>query len=285
VAHCPERVLPGRILAELVANDRVVGGVDRASGEAARALYVSFVEGEIVVTDAVTAEMAKLMENTFRDVNIALANEFALIAETVGVNVWEAIAIANRHPRVNILRPGPGVGGHCIAVDPWFLVESAPADAHVIRNARERNDDMPARVFTTVERLLDDVRDPAIAILGLTYKADVDDVRESPAVKVVELLVRAGYDVRLHDPFVERVHELDLPVLRLGEAISGADCLVLLTDHQTFVRLDPLEIADVVRNRRILDTRGSLSTAAWSEAGFAVTVLGDGRARRSAVPV
>ncbi|MDI7275987.1 MAG: nucleotide sugar dehydrogenase, partial [Anaerolineae bacterium] len=185
VAHCPERVLPGRILAELVGNDRVIGGVDRRSAEAARELYASFVEGEMLLTDATTAEMVKLMENTYRDVNIALANEFALVAEEVGIDVWEAIDLANRHPRVRILRPGPGVGGHCIAVDPWFVAEAAPDVTPLIQAARRVNDAMPAHVVDLVKRAVAGVEKPVIACLGLAYKADVDDVRESPALKVV----------------------------------------------------------------------------------------------------
>ena len=181
VAHSPERVLPGRILAELVNNDRVIGGLTPEAAEATRALYAGFVQGEIHLTDATTAEMVKLMGNTCRDVNIALANEFALVAESVGVNVWQAIEIANRHPRVDILRPGPGVGGHCIAVDPWFLVQAAPGPAQLIAAARRLNDRLPQYVADQVRTILAGAEHPQIAALGLAYKADVDDVRESPA--------------------------------------------------------------------------------------------------------
>src|SRR5205809_3040858 len=180
VAHCPERVLPGRILVELEQNDRLTGGLTPACAERAADLYQTFVKGAIMRTDATTAEMVKVMENTFRDVNVALANEFALIAERIGVDVWDAIRLANHHPRVNVLRPGPGVGGHCIAVDPWFLVGSAPEATRLIQAAREVNDAMPEHV---VERLATLVAPPApVALLGVTYKAEVDDIRESPAV-------------------------------------------------------------------------------------------------------
>jgi UDP-N-acetyl-D-mannosaminuronic acid dehydrogenase len=185
LAHCPERVLPGRILLELVENDRLVGGLTPACAERAAHLYASFVKGSIVRTDATTAEMAKVMENTYRDVNVALANEFARIADRLGVDVHEAIRLANRHPRVNVLRPGPGVGGHCVALDPWFLVQAAPDEAQLIRTAREVNDSQPARVLQHLARL---AQPPAaVALLGVTYKADVDDIRESPALVVASL--------------------------------------------------------------------------------------------------
>src|SRR5919206_2632502 len=198
LAHCPERVLPGRILLELVENDRLVGGLTPACAERAAHLYASFVKGTIVRTDATTAEMAKVMENTYRDVNVALANEFARIADRLGVDVHEAIRLANRHPRVNVLRPGPGVGGHCVALDPWFLVQAAPDEARLIRTAREVNAAQPLRV---VERLAGLAEPPAaVALLGVTYKADVDDIRESPAVRVAGLAGERGYQGPNCDP-------------------------------------------------------------------------------------
>src|SRR5438445_2556909 len=190
VAHCPERVLPGRILLELVQNDRLAGGLTPACAEQAAQLYGTFVKGAIMRTDATTAEMVKVMENTYRDVNVALANEFALIAERIGVDVWDAIRLANHHPRVNVLRPGPGVGGHCIAVDPWFLVGSAPEATRLIQAAREVNDAMPEHV---VARLATLVAPPAaVALLGVTCNAEVDDIRESAAVGVAEVPRWAG---------------------------------------------------------------------------------------------
>src|SRR5262249_9522970 len=189
VAHCPERVLPGRILLELVQNDRLAGGITADCAERAAELYGAFVKGAIMRTDATTAEMVKVMENTYRDVNVALANEFAQIADHVGVDVWEAIRLANPHPRVNVLRPGPGVGGHCIAVDPWFLVDAAPHAGQLITAAREVNDAMPSNVVASLRSI---VPPPAsVALLGVTYKAEVDDVRESPALRVAELAIAA----------------------------------------------------------------------------------------------
>src|SRR6202158_761157 len=217
VAHCPERVLPGRILVELEQNDRLAGGLTPACADQAADLYQTFVKGAIMRTDATTAEMVKVMENTFRDVNVALANEFALIAERIGVDVWEAIRLANHHPRVNVLRPGPGVGGHCIAVDPWFLVAAAPEEARLIRTSREVNDAMPEHVLPRLAAL---VSPPApVALLGITYKAEVDDVRESPALRIAELAVARGFSARLCDPHVKAdVQGLPAPLLAVAPA-------------------------------------------------------------------
>lgn len=177
VAHCPERVLPGHIMRELVDNDRIVGGIDRASAEQAKDLYRSFCRGKIYLTDCRTAEMAKLVENSFRDVNIGFANELSLICDKLGINVWELIELSNRHPRVNILNPGPGVGGHCIAVDPWFIVDSAPQEARLIRTAREVNDGKPEWVINKVISKADRFKNPVIGCLGLAFKANIDDLR------------------------------------------------------------------------------------------------------------
>lgn len=277
VAHTPERVLPGRILEELVTNDRVIGGLTPEAAEAARELYTSFVQGKIHLTDATTAELVKLMENTFRDVNIALANEFALVAESIGVNVWHAIEIANRHPRVNILKPGPGVGGHCIAVDPWFLVEAAPGPAHLIAEARRLNDRMPQHIADQVRAILTGIESPKIAALGLAYKADVDDVRESPAIAVLRWLQAAGCQVRAYDPYVRNGHLVG-EVSSLTTAVEGADCLLLLTDHNEFKNLDPAEVADVMRRKVLVDTRNAVHHADWLAHGFEIHALGVGRA-------
>src|ERR1700682_1495407 len=249
VAHCPERVLPGRILVELEQNDRLAGGLTPACADRAAELYEAFVKGAIMRTDATTAEMVKVMENTFRDVNVALANEFALIAERIGVDVWEAIRLANRHPRVNVLRPGPGVGGHCIAVDPWFLVGAAPEQARLIRASREVNDAMPEHV---ISRLASLVSPPApIALLGVTYKAEVDDVRESPAMRVAELAVERGYAVRLCDPHVKAdTQGLPAPLLPLEQALRDVEAVVLLVDHRSFQELDVDLVAALVSGKR-----------------------------------
>jgi UDP-N-acetyl-D-mannosaminuronic acid dehydrogenase len=269
LAHCPERVLPGNLLVELVANDRIVGGLDPASAAAASDLYRSFVTGELVETDATTAELVKLMENTNRDVNIALANEFALIAERIGVDVWEAIRLAGRHPRVRFLQPGPGVGGHCIAVDPWFVVEAAPEVARLIATAREVNDAMPAHVVDLVRAAVGRLEGAVLVTLGRTYKADVADERESPAVKVVDALRRTGAEVREHDAMVLR----DSP---LSELAKGADALVYLVDHSAYRGLDPAALAQLMRGRVMVDTRGVLNQTRWERAGFTLTTLGRG---------
>jgi UDP-N-acetyl-D-mannosaminuronic acid dehydrogenase len=281
VAHCPERVLPGRILVELEQNDRLTGGLTPACAERAADLYRTFVKGAIMRTDATTAEMVKVMENTFRDVNVALANEFALIAERIGVDVWDAIRLANHHPRVNVLRPGPGVGGHCIAVDPWFLVGSAPEATRLIQAAREVNDAMPEHV---VERLASLVAPPApVTLLGVTYKAEVDDVRESPALRVAELAVQHGYAVRLCDPHVKaETPGLPAPLLPLELALRDAEAVVLLVDHRAFQELDVDLVAALVSGKRVLDARNSLDRASWQARGFEVSVLGSGATAVSA---
>lgn len=275
LAHCPERVLPGRILKELIENDRVIGGIDPASAERAKELYAAFVEGEIFLTDATTAEMVKLAENTFRDVNIALANEMARLCEGLGIDFWEVARYANRHPRVNIHSAGPGVGGHCISVDPWFLVEKAPAEARLIRLARERNDTMPEHVVATIQSLVAGVEDPKIALLGLAYKGNVDDTRESPALHVLELLRAAGLRTAVHDPHVA----LDeVPQAGLDAALDGADCIVVLTDHTENRDLRPEHALGLMRRPVLYDTRNQLDHAAWRAAGFLVHVLGRGTA-------
>ncbi|HHX73715.1 MAG TPA: UDP-N-acetyl-D-mannosamine dehydrogenase, partial [Firmicutes bacterium] len=271
VAFCPERVLPGKILTELVNNSRVIGGIDAASAEAAKALYATFVKGELFLTDATTAEMTKLMENTYRDVNIALANEFALIAEQTGVNVWDAIRFANKHPRVNILQPGPGVGGHCIAVDPWFIVEQAGGRARLIHTARIINDGMPQQVIEKIRGLTEGISKPKVALLGLTYKPNVDDCRESPAVEIAVLLRKLGFTVAAFDPLAKNQETVPLQA-----ALRQADLTVLLVNHDAFAGLDPQQLARLVRRKVVLDTRGVLDRAQWEAAGFTVVVLGEG---------
>jgi len=261
-AHCPERVLPGRILTELVENDRLVGGVDDESTEVARRFYQTFVRGECVATTARTAELAKLSENAFRDVNIAFANELSIIAARLGVDVWELISLANRHPRVNILQPGPGVGGHCIAVDPWFIVHAAPNESELIRAARAANlrktDWTVARAKEMAENLGPDAK---VFCLGLAYKADVDDLRESPAVEVTLRLARTLENrVFAVEPNIDECPDelLDAGVeLRtLDEATNEADLVVLLVDHREF-KLDSTALPDTAR---VLDTRGVIAS-------------------------
>lgn len=257
VAHSPERVLPGRVLLELVRNDRVVGGVSPRCAERAAALYALAVMGRCLITTARTAELVKLSENAYRDVNIAFANELSLVCERLGIDVWKVIELANHHPRVDILKPGPGVGGHCIAVDPWFIVDSAPDRTPLIQAARKVNDGKP---FHVVEQALTSAKEKggAIACLGLSYKADIDDLRESPAVEIVAELAKAKTgEVLAVEPHVDDLpRELrDLPNLRLVDidtALAAARTVVLLVDHQAFKGLDRTRLA----GKTVIDTRG-----------------------------
>ncbi len=253
VAHCPERVLPGRILTELVQNDRIVGGINDASTKAAAGFYRQFVSGEVFETSARLAEMTKLTENTFRDVNIALANELSIICDRHGIDVWELVRLANRHPRVNILQPGPGVGGHCIAVDPWFVVASAPEQARLIRTAREVNDAKPEWVIDKVKAKADRFKHPTIACLGLAFKADVDDLRQSPAIDIVHGLQRDKVGKLLVcEPNIKSHDDFDL--VQLCDALAQADIILLLVDPKEFKALNPQRLQDKI----IIDTRGIL---------------------------
>jgi UDP-N-acetyl-D-mannosaminuronic acid dehydrogenase len=278
LAYSPERVLPGQILRELIENDRVIGGVNPASAEAGRDLYAVFVRGKIILTDATTAEMVKLMENTYRDVNIAIANEFARLADRFGVDAWEAISLANRHPRVNILRPGPGVGGHCISVDPWFFVEAAPDLTALIHAARRVNDAQPHFVFTLFERIAGDLRGKRIALLGLSYKADVDDLRESPAVEIAHLLKKAGAEVTVYEPYKPNVVIAGLQTAStLAEAAAEADIVALMVAHTPLKELDPGELSRLSRARTALDAVNGWDETAWRQAGYEVFRLGNGK--------
>jgi UDP-N-acetyl-D-mannosaminuronic acid dehydrogenase len=292
LAYCPERVLPGQILRELIENDRVVGGINKTSADACRDLYSIFVRGHIFLTDSTTAEMVKLMENSFRDINIAIANEFALLGERVGINVWEAISIANRHPRVNILQPGPGVGGHCISVDPWFLVETAPGLTPLIHTAREVNDNQPNHVVDLICNSFQDntqflkthstdskicCKGKRITILGLTYKPNVDDLRESPAIDVARKLSKIGALVKAYDPFKPGVKFNNfIATETLEEALVDAELIALLVSHRSFQDLTPSQIAKKTQARIILDTVNSWSAKPWEENGFKFILLGDG---------
>ena len=251
VAHCPERVLPGRVLVELVGNDRIVGGVDAESTEAAAAFYSTFVNGEVLKTNAATAEMAKLSENTFRDVNIALANELSIICDRHGINPWQMIALANRHPRVNILQPGPGVGGHCIAVDPWFIAASAPEQAKLISTARRVNDSKPDWVMGKIRAAAARFEKPVIGCLGLSFKANVDDLRESPAVEIAHRIrdEKLG-ELLVCEPHIAAHREFDLTPL--DDVLRRANVIALLVDHTAFRGLRAEQFA----GRVLIDTRG-----------------------------
>ena len=253
-AHCPERVLPGHILRELVDNDRIIGGTTKAAVAKAKALYKTFCNGAILETDSRTAEMSKLVENSFRDVNIAFANELSVICDHLGINVWEAIALANRHPRVNILQPGPGVGGHCIAVDPWFIVASAPAQSRLIRTAREVNDAKPDWVIAKVKAKAARFHEPVIGCLGLSFKANIDDLRESPSMDIVHHLHQSGIGkIMACDPNV-RKEKAPFALYDLKTVIKEADILLLLVDHEEFKDIDP----QVIKDKVVIDTKGVL---------------------------
>ncbi|MCY1391759.1 UDP-N-acetyl-D-mannosamine dehydrogenase [compost metagenome] len=265
VAHCPERVLPGHVLRELVQNDRVIGGMTPKCSEAAVALYKAFVEGDCVITNARTAEMCKLTENSFRDVNIAFANELSIICDKLGINVWELIRLANRHPRVNILQPGPGVGGHCIAVDPWFIVSKTPEEAKLIRTAREVNDGKPEWVINKVKLAVADflqanpektARDVSIACFGLAFKADIDDLRESPAVSIaLDLSKLHTGPVLAVEPNIEKLPDTlagQLELVSIETALTEANIIVLLVDHKEFTASKE----QLISHDRIIDTKG-----------------------------
>lgn len=254
IAYCPERVLPGRIILELVSNERSIGGITPACAEAACGFYRRFVEGACTVTTARTAEMVKLVENTSRDVAIAFANELSIVCDRMALNVWDVIDLANRHPRVNILKPGPGVGGHCIAVDPWFIVDAAPEETPLIRTAREVNDGKVDHVVARAAAMLDAAPDARASLLGLAFKADIDDLRESPAVKVAAALIaRYGDRIDLVEPFVTSLPD----ALAGGRLVSlddglANDILVVLVDHGVFRRVP----ADARSGKQVYDTRG-----------------------------
>ncbi|GFP26915.1 nucleotide sugar dehydrogenase [Candidatus Hakubella thermalkaliphila] len=231
LCHCPERILPGNVFEEIVHNDRLIGGINQESSLAAREIYSSFVQGDLYLTDDVTAALCKLMENTYRDVNIALANEFALVAEGLGVDIKEAIFLANKHPRVNILNPGIGVGGHCIPIDPWFIKEVDPKHTNLIMTARRINDEMPEKIASQIRQKVRDLVKPQIVALGAAYKPDTYDIRESPAIKIVNLLREDGYQVELYDPLVKE-YAYD----SLLDVVEGKDCLVVLVEHKKIVQ-------------------------------------------------
>ena len=268
VAHCPERVLPGKVVKELVANDRVIGGMTKKATEMATSLYKIFVQGELVATDARTAEMCKLTENSFRDVNIAFANELSIVCDKLGIDVWELIELANRHPRVNILQPGAGVGGHCIAVDPWFIVDSAPEESKIIRTAREVNDSKPVWLIDKVKSAITDVlsqnpdkslADVKVACLGLAFKPDIDDLRESPALSVAKLIGAIGCQLIAVEPNISNPAEHpslgQIELADLSDAVHQADVVCVLVKHRHFVD----EVQLISQHSKIIDAVGLIS--------------------------
>ena len=261
VAHCPERVLPGQVVRELIENDRIIGGVTDYCAKQAKDLYKIFVDADCLLTDCRTAELSKLVENSFRDVNIAFANELSLICDKLGINVWKLIELANHHPRVNILQPGPGVGGHCIAVDPWFIVDSAPDEAKLIRAARLVNDNKPNFVLGKIDKAVKAIgknkSDLKIACLGLSFKPDIDDLRESPALSIAGKIGLMGFSkVFLVEPNISNIpnefKSESVSMVSANEAIKSADIVVLLVDHTPFQSMD----LEVLSGKQVIDTRG-----------------------------
>lgn len=258
-AHCPERILPGKAMEELRTNDRIIGGQTSEATRRASEIYASFCEGELLPTNDVTAEMAKLTENSFRDVNIAFANELSLIADSLGINVWELIELANHHPRVNILQPGPGVGGHCIAVDPWFIVSSDPENSKLIGTARRINDDKPEWVISKTVEALQKSNGKNLAVLGLAFKPDIDDLRESPALGIAKRIARQFNDTQIHvvEPNIKALPESlagfgNVNLEPLETAVDSADVVLLLVDHRQFKEFD----ATKLKNKTVIDTKG-----------------------------
>ena len=257
LVHCPERVLPGQILHELIYNNRIVGGITPECTKAGTNIYSTFVKGEIIKTDAKTAEMSKLMENTFRDVNIALANEMTKVCNELDINALEVINMANKHPRVNLHTPGPGVGGHCLAVDPYFIVAKAPETAKLINLAREINTSMPDYVIENVDRIMKECNGSVITVFGLTYKGNVDDIRESPALEIYEKLIEQGeYEVRAYNPHVSNSFVLK----NLEEAVNKSDLILVLTDHTEFKEID-FNSLNSMSTKQIFDTKNVVSNS------------------------
>ena len=256
LAHCPERVLPGQILDELINNNRIVGGITQNCTDKASEVYKTFVKGEIIKTTAKTAEMSKLMENTYRDINIAIANELTKICNELNINVLDVIQMANKHPRVNILTPGPGVGGHCLAVDPYFIYAQVPNTAQLIKKARDINNSMPEYVVENVEKLLNYDKKKVISAFGVTYKPNVDDLRESPALKIISFLKEKGYDVRIHDPHVKNDEYFNQ-----DEALKNSDLLLCLVGHAEFKKINVKNLKTLMNNPVVFDVTGTIVTS------------------------
>lgn len=271
LAHAPERAIPGRTIKEMTENDRIIGGIDKDSAERAKEIYSSFVKGKIYLTSVTTAEFVKLIENTYRDINIAFANELAKLCDDIGIDVWEAIKLANLHPRVNIHLPGPGVGGHCISVDPWFLIKKGVNGTQAIKLARKINDSMPEYVIRRVSEMIKNIKHPTVTILGVAYKANVDDWRETPALKIIKLAQSKTWHVKIHDPFVKDFpYKIEKDFVK---ATENSDCLILITDHDFYKNINPNKIQNM-KNKIIFDSRNLIDVNKWQNAGFKVKILG-----------
>ena len=271
LGYCPERVIPGKIIYELKNNDRVIGGIDKKSAEEIRKIYKTIVDGNIYLTDCKTAELCKLMENTYRDVNIALSNELLLICDKLNINVWEVIEYSNKHPRVNLHTPGPGVGGHCLAVDPWFIIEKEPELSNIIKSSRLLNDSMPEYVYNKIDKILQKDKSKKITILGITYKANTDDMRESPIIKLIDKLLKNNYNVKVFDPYIK---DFQINRQSILEACKDSDLLILGVNHDYFKNLPLDEIKTTMKGNLILDTRNFLDKEEVEKSGFIYKLLG-----------
>jgi len=270
LAFCPERVLPGKIVYELANNDRIIGGINEGSAKEAEKLYRSFVKGKIITTTLETAEFVKLAENTYRDINIAFSNELAVICNKYGINIWEVIEYANLHPRVNILNPGPGVGGHCIPIDPWFILENIDIKDSLIEKSRRINDDVPARVAEKISNILSAYKDPKVTLLGVSYKENVGDTRESPAITIYSELIKRGVDVRAYDPYVG---SFKYALCEFDQAVKGSDLLLLFVGHDKFKDIDLDQALNLMRNKNIFDTRNFFDQEKVEKIGFKYYLL------------
>lgn len=272
MAYCPERVLPGNIIKEIYENNRIIGGIDEKSALKAKKIYESFVKGKIYITDTKTAEMVKLVENTYRDVNIAFSNEVLKICENLNINPYEVIKYCNKHPRVNILDPGPGVGGHCIPVDPWFIVEKNKELSQMIKLARVINDSMPSYIFSKIEKITKSIKeDKKISIFGISYKANVGDIRESPILKLIDILLKHNYKVSIYDPYVKNYEMIECD---LNICTKNSDLILIGTDHDVFKYLDYKNILNNMKNNLIFDTRNMLDKKTIEYIGFRYVLLG-----------
>ena len=272
LSHCPERAIPGKTFEEMVSNDRIVGGICDRSTDLTVGVYESFVKGKMYKTNAKTAEFVKLMENTFRDVNIALANEFAILSEEVGINALEAIGLANKHPRVNILSPGPGVGGHCIAVDPWFLTENT-INSKIINTAREINEGMPSYVLSKAKKIIAEqkISNPIVTIFGVAYKANIDDTRETPALKLIKLCEKEGWIIKIYDPLVSK---FEYPLLPFEEAVKDSDLIIVEVGHDKFKEFDSSQIGNLMKHRNIIDNSDIINKENFLKGKFNIKKLG-----------
>jgi len=265
LAFCPERVLPGKIIYELENNDRIVGGVDKKSAEIAKDIYKTFVKGRIFLTNLETSEFVKLAENTYRDINIAFANEISLICSDYGIDVWEVIKYANMHPRVNVLNPGPGVGGHCIAVDPWFILENTGRKDTLIEKSRNINNNMPFIISERIAKIVNEYKEPKVTILGFSYKENVGDTRGSPAIVINNELIKRGIKVSIYDPLVINTK---CNLSSLEDSIDGSDLILLFSGHDVFKKIDLASVSDSMRNRNIFDTRNFFNEETVEKMGF-----------------